>query len=209
MDDVLKKWMEIDYYHMAYRMGFIDKIVLPTHALILDTIRVLDKETSMNPSFNSNKIIAILALLWEHTDSNVYDLKDFLLKILSRIGYPTSAIIADNEFSNDLCQFSPVKSILDKCTLTLYQSQYEVSVGNQHFLLTSFQKQLWDTLETNKSVGISAPTSAGKSFVILIKTIEKMLRESLGIIYIVPTLSLLNQVRSVYKELHADRETGC
>lgn len=74
MDDVLKKWMEIDYYHMAYRMGFIDKIVLPTHALILDTIRVLDKETSMNPSFNSNKIIAILALLWEHTDSNVYDL---------------------------------------------------------------------------------------------------------------------------------------
>ena len=111
MDDVLKKWMEIDYYHMAYRMGFIDKIVLPTHALILDTIRVLDKETSMNPSFNSNKIIAILALLWEHTDSNVYDLKDFLLKILSRIGYPTSAIIADNEFSNDLCQFSPVKSL--------------------------------------------------------------------------------------------------
>ena len=201
MDDVLKKWMEIDYYHMAYRMGFIDKIVLPTHALILDTIRVLDKETSMNPSFNSNKIIAILALLWEHTDSNVYDLKDFLLKILSRIGYPTSAIIADNEFSNDLCQFSPVKSILDKCTLTLYQSQYEVSVGNQHFLLTSFQKQLWDTLETNKSVGISAPTSAGKSFVILIKTIEKMLRESLDIIYIVPTLSLLNQVTEDYNSM--------
>lgn len=203
MDNVLKKWMEIDYYHMAHRMGFIEKTVHPNHALILDTIRVLDKETSINPDFNSNKIIAILALLWEHTDPSVYDLKDFLLKILSRIGYPTSAIIADNEFSNDLCQFSPVKSILDKCTLTLHQSQYEVSVGSRRFLLTSFQKRLWDALETNKAVGISAPTSAGKSFVILIETIEKMLRESLDIIYIVPTLSLLNQVTEDYNSMLA------
>ena len=68
MDSVLKKWMEIDYYHMAHRMGFIDKTVRPNRSLILDTIRVLDKETSINPDFNSNKIIAILALLWEHTD---------------------------------------------------------------------------------------------------------------------------------------------
>lgn len=201
MDNILKKWMEIDYYHMAQRMGFIDKIVLPNHSLILDTIRILDKETSINPGYDSNKIIAILALLWEHTDSGVYDLKDFLLKILSRIGYPTSAIIADNEFSNDLCQFSPVKSIIDKCTLTLHQSKYEVTVGTQHFLLTDFQKRLWDALETNKSVGISAPTSAGKSFAILIKTIEKMLRESLDIIYIVPTLSLLNQVTEDYNSM--------
>lgn len=201
MDNILKKWMEIDYYYMAQRMGFIEKATLPSHNLILDTIRILDKETSLNPNCDPNKIIAILALLWEHADSNAYDLKDFLLKMLSRIGYPTSAIIADNEFSNDLCQFSPVKSIIDKCTLTLHQSKYEVTVGTQHFLLTNFQKQLWDALETNKSVGISAPTSAGKSFAILIKTIEKLLRESLDIIYIVPTLSLLNQVTEDYNSM--------
>ncbi len=201
MDNILKKWMEIDYYHMAHRMGFIDKTVLPNHSLILDTVRVLDRETSVNLDFDSNKVIAILALLWEHADSATYDLKDFLLKILSRIGYPTSAIIADNEFSNDLCQFSPVKSILDKYALTLHQSKYEVSVGKQHFLLTSFQKRLWDALEANKAVGISAPTSAGKSFAILIKTIEKMLRDSLDIIYIVPTLSLLNQVTEDYNSM--------
>lgn len=60
MDDVLKKWMEIDYYHMAHRMGFIDKTLLPNHSLILDTIRVLDKETRSMPILIQTKSLPSL-----------------------------------------------------------------------------------------------------------------------------------------------------
>lgn len=56
-------------------------------------------------------------------------------------------------------------------------------------------------IDLHKSIGISAPTSAGKSFVILIKTIEQMLHHPLDVIYIVPTLSLLNQVTEAYNNM--------
>lgn len=203
MDKVaaLRKWLEIDYYYMAHKMGFINNIVLPDHSLVLETVRVIDRESTMEPSIDINAIITLLALLWEHTDKRIYQLKDFVLKILSRIGYPASAIIADEGFSNEHCQFSPVKSCLDKYTLTLQQSRYEVSVGPLSFLLTSFQKKLWDALETQRLIGISAPTSAGKSFVILINAVSKMLRDAVDIIYIVPTLSLLNQVTEDFNNM--------
>ena len=49
-------------------------------------------------------------------------------------------------------------------------------------------------MDSEKIIGISAPTSAGKSFVVLLKLLEKLSKENFDIVYIVPTLSLLNQV---------------
>lgn len=198
---ILKEWLRIEYYFMAKRVGFINKDISPTHELILNTIRIIDQETTMVNPIDTNGIIALLALMWEHINKDEYDIRDFILKILSRIGYPTSAFIVDRDFNYENTQFSATNSIFDKCTLTLLQSRNEVYVGEKIFLLTEFQKQLWDALDSQHLLGVSAPTSAGKSFVILIKTIEKMLHESLDIIYIVPTLSLLNQVTEDYNDM--------
>lgn len=197
----IREWLKIEYYYMAKRIGFINRDASPNHELILSTIRIIDYETTMVSPIDVNAIITLLALMWEHIDKEKYDLKDFTLKVLSRIGYPTSAIIVDNGFDMEQNQFSTTNSVFDKCTLTLLQSRNEVYVGEKSFLLTSFQKQLWDTLDNEKLLGISAPTSAGKSFVILLKTIEKMLHGPLDIIYIVPTLSLLNQVTEDYNNM--------
>ena len=49
-------------------------------------------------------------------------------------------------------------------------------------------------MDNERLIGISAPTSAGKSFVILLKILSKLCIESFDVVYIVPTLSLLNQV---------------
>lgn len=200
-DTVIREWLKIDYYYMSKRIGFINKSVIPSHKLILKTIRTIDYETTMVSPINVNAVISLLALMWEHIDKQKYDIKDFVLKILSRIGYPTSSIIVDREFDYQNNQFSTTNSALDKYIVTLLQSRNEVFIGNKSFLLTKFQKQLWDMLELHKSVGISAPTSAGKSFVILIKTVEQMYRQALDVIYIVPTLSLLNQVTEDYNNM--------
>lgn len=200
-ETVIREWLKIDYYYMAKRIGFINKSVSPSHQLILKTIRTIDYETTMVSPVNVNAVISLLALMWEHIDKKKYDIKDFVLKILSRIGYPTASIIVDREFDFQKNQFSIPNSVLDKYIVTLLQSRNEVFVGRTPFLLTKFQKQLWDMLDLHKSIGISAPTSAGKSFVILIKTIEKMLHQALDVIYIVPTLSLLNQVTEDYNNM--------
>lgn len=49
-------------------------------------------------------------------------------------------------------------------------------------------------MDSDKILGISAPTSAGKSFVILLKLVNRLINDNIDIVYIVPTLSLLNQV---------------
>ncbi|BBO66291.1 DEAD/DEAH box helicase [Desulfosarcina alkanivorans] len=66
---------------------------------------------------------------------------------------------------------------------------------NKPFLLTNFQKRLFDGLSTGLSLSVSAPTSAGKSFVLCLDTIRR-LRENAGasIVFVVPTRALIRQI---------------
>lgn len=195
---VLRQWLEIDYNAVSKKLGFSDITPVVSHELILSTIRCLDYETTMAETVNIDLVIAILALMWSHVNVQEYNLKSVVIKMLSRIGYPTSAIIADEAFDKGECTFSAISSIMDDITLSLMQNSNEIHIGDYTYLLTQFQKQLWDVLDKEKYVGISAPTSAGKSFVILLKTIEKMFQSQMDVIYIVPTLSLLHQVSEDY-----------
>lgn len=199
--DALDRWLEIDYHYMANRLGFINAECKPSHSLILDTIRVLDRETTCSAPPDTNIIITLVALMWEHTDKSIYRLNDVIRKILSRVGYPTSAIITDDQYDHSCSQFSDTHSIIDRYTMTFLQSRFDVQIGEKRFLFTSFQKLLWDTLNQKRLVGVSAPTSAGKSYVILLNTINKMLSSPHNIIYIVPTLSLQNQVTEDYGKM--------
>ena len=197
----MKEWLEIEYYTIASKAKFINKQVEVDHKLILKTIRCLDYMTTMKEKPSKEYIITVIALMWEYTNKQEYDLKNFIIKILSRIGYSTSAIVIDNEFDKDECKFFKPKSVFDMFSLTAEQSVNEISVKDKTFLLTEFQKSIWDAMNDNKIIGISAPTSAGKSFVILLKSISKMIKENLDIVYIVPTLSLLNQVMEDYNKM--------
>ena len=202
MDKVslLRKWLEIDYIFTGQKLGFVSKYdVIISKELITQTMRCLDRATTVEDPVDVNIIIAIIALMWEHIDKSVYNLKDFSIKILTRIGYPTSAIITDKHFDSNLCQFSPTYSVIDRYILTMRQAGNEVTVADSTILLTDFQKNLWDAVKTKKLIGVSAPTSAGKSFVLLAGSVNKLLSGPYDIIYIVPTLSLLNQVIEDYQ----------
>lgn len=191
---VLNSWLEIDFYNVANKANLISerKVVQPD--LIYDTIRSLDYETIMTDKPSVNYIITVIGLMWEHIDHNRYDLRSVVVKFLSRIGYPTSAIICDRGFNKEECRFSHLNSWIDEISSTINQLQNEVVVADKKYLLTNFQKKIWDSMDHDKILGISAPTSAGKSFVILLKLISRLINEDIDIIYIVPTLSLLNQV---------------
>lgn len=194
LQEILIKWLEIEFYNIANKIGFIAQRKSSDKKLVMSTIRCLDYATTKKSKKNINIIITLIALMWTYSSKNEYDLKSVIIKFLSRIGYPTSAIMVDNMFDKAKCQFSAIDSLMDQITIGLNQVKNEVSINKQTFLLTNFQKEIWDAMDKEKVIGISAPTSAGKSFVILMKVMQKLSNEKYDIVYIVPTLSLLNQV---------------
>ncbi len=79
--------------------------------------------------------------------------------------------------------------------ITTRRSKNSIPVGDSILSLTDFQKSLWDKLNQVKTAGISAPTSAGKSFVF--QTYARHLISSSrakSIVFLVPSRALINQV---------------
>lgn len=192
--EVLEKWLEIEFFSIANRANFIFESRKVDEELIYDTIRCLDYETIMTEKPSVNYVITVIGLMWEHINHDKYDLRSIVVKFLSRIGYPTSAIICDEGFNKENCSFTHLNSWLDEILSTINQSSNEIIVSDRKYLLTDFQKKIWESMDKDKILGISAPTSAGKSFVILLKLVNRLINENIDIVYIVPTLSLLNQV---------------
>ena len=184
---VLREWLLIEFYSVARNIGFIDEAKTVSDKLIMKTIRCLDHETSMIDNPNINYVITIIALMWEHTNREQYDLRKIVVKFLSRVGYPTSAIIADEGFDKKDCVFSSLESFMEELLSTLNQERNCIEINGHKYLLTKFQTEIWNSMDTDKLIGISAPTSAGKSFVILLKLLSKIVNNNFDIVYIVPT----------------------
>lgn len=70
---------------------------------------------------------------------------------------------------------------------------------------TKFQAKLWDSLVSLNNIAISAPTSAGKSFIIKKYISEVVDKTNKSIIYVVPTKALINQVSNDIKYLLGDK----
>ena len=91
----------------------------------------------------------------------------------------------------------------------LLRKANEVSIGDQKLSLTDYQIQLWNLLVDKKSVAVSAPTSAGKTFLIL----EHILRETNRLdeicsVIIVPTRALLTELHTkITEHEHFDSES--
>jgi hypothetical protein len=82
-----------------------------------------------------------------------------------------------------------------------------VALGDNSFLpVNRFQKHFWGTIASNDWVSVSAPTSAGKSF-IMTRWIREFIRSSptATIVYLVPTRALISEVeRTLTSLLQAD-----
>lgn len=70
-----------------------------------------------------------------------------------------------------------------------------VGIGERSYELTDFQRALWDVLQSGENVAISAPTSAGKSFVLQAFLRANAVAGTLkSAVYLVPSRALIAQV---------------
>lgn len=77
----------------------------------------------------------------------------------------------------------------------------EINIGDGKIIGSDYQKFLWNVLiKTNENLAISAPTSAGKSFIIQNYIKQSFINKSkFHIVYIVPTRALISQVSEDFK----------
>lgn len=184
--------------------------------LVADTAVLTDKQAtqllniaeyySTQPADEAKiKSFLICALLWENQAAHWDGLRPFITRIMIRIGLTSSAkMISWNDESSTFNSFG---SYLEELYATMKLTAHEVTCGTSILTLSSFQKRMWDAIDQYDRVGISAPTSAGKSFILVNKAIDTLLKEDGVIVFIVPTISLINQVsndlRAKIKELKA------
>lgn len=71
----------------------------------------------------------------------------------------------------------------------------EVKIEKSNFILTDFQRKIWDSIDSKSPQAISAPTSAGKSFVVLEILVNNILYSNISsVVYIAPTRALVNEI---------------
>ena len=82
--------------------------------------------------------------------------------------------------------------------LQQFQSDFEhtVLVKDNPIMLNRFQKHVYEVHKYNETISISAPTSAGKSFVLCTILLEELLEGNRNIVYVVPTRALISQVEN-------------
>lgn len=120
--------------------------------------------------------------------------------ILSRIGnFPGRELLRRRY--RDLEEFSPALA------LSLERLTREVeNTTEEGVALTDFQHRFYTSLEAQKSLSISAPTSAGKSFILNLDLVRRLNsgREQ-GVVYVVPTRALISEVSARIRKTIKDR----
>lgn len=190
---MITKLLKIELHHIAYKLGFISKNIEPLSITDLyECIAQIDEISRIPTDQNKKMLMTMASLLWEYRNKEWDGLREILIVALSRAGFSPSTILLDESYADGV--YSDFESYFNKINTTIYQMRTSISIGDKVFLLTAFQHGIWEKYKKVSSLGISAPTSAGKSFVILLIIAETIRNQQGQIVYIVPTLSLVSQV---------------
>lgn len=194
-NDLISYLLNIEHSSIATKLGLIEESeIVITDERLYQAIGVIDYYSRNSDEESKQIVIVLSSILYTYKQDHWTGLNQFLVIVLSRIGFAPSAIMVDESYDNESNTFSALTSFISQISTTLNQLKNEILINDQLYLLTDFQKRIWDISIESKFLGISAPTSAGKSFVILLKCIDNIIKKGGNIVYVVPTLSLINQV---------------
>jgi len=180
---------------VAKKFGLINDQILSLSANNATTLLNIAEEYSFKPT-NEDRLLSLLicAIIWENRSDKWEGLPSFLTRILIRIGLGTTAKMVNWDSEQNV--FRSLGSLIDELHAVIKLSSHEVTINQNKIVLSDFQKRMWDAITNESRIGISAPTSAGKSFVLINKALEILSKGEGKIVFIVPTISLINQVSS-------------
>lgn len=118
-----------------------------------------------------------------------------------------AAYILENLTNRLAIKMSIDRQYIDNCFDNLFSIQQKIDVLKTHFassifindqlyILNKFQSEVYKKYNNNEAISISAPTSAGKSYILYAIIAESLSKSIVNIIYIVPTRALISQVEA-------------
>lgn len=146
--------------------------------------------------------IAQTCLSQESCTENQKNASAFILDTLTN--KPAIQLALKKHYLNDSYKDNLTFSLkLQQC-----KSDYEhtIVVNENTITLNRFQKEVYTAYKSNETISISAPTSAGKSYILCTLILEELSKGYKNIVYVVPTRALISQVetdlRTLLKQYH-------
>lgn len=166
--------------------------------------------SSSDNQIHQRKAQLFTSLLFLNNQENIEILKVCYI-IFSRLGNLTATKFLKNLYDGEQDNPIELKSKYEFSDFLTKELIYErerkiIESQDKSYLITEFQKELWEGLKIKKEIAISAPTSSGKSFIIKKFLIDKLSSEkSYKVLYIVPSRALINQVSEDFiSEINSD-----
>ncbi|VVB83901.1 ATP-dependent DNA helicase Hel308 [uncultured archaeon] len=207
-DLLAKKILEnrdfINEYCLLFKVEFkiLEKQVLNLNSLkrLLECANIFSTTSDEDLCHLKNISYLICVLLLKNYNQEYENLANMIQKILIKLGnFPAVKMTIQNSFFKDY--YSVINNSEDDSSLDIdvliKKFLNRIKIGGEEEYFTDFQTRVFNHLIDDRSLGYSAPTSAGKSF-LLTRYLSKKLIETnkeLSIAYIVPTRALISQVQ--------------
>lgn len=184
-------------------------VLILSASLTIDKLIWKDEQSVLENNINWNNILSISSILCQSTNNEHLEaalrISQTILIINSTDEQKAAAIYILQKLTNipayelaikrelidrNLIEQLPLKLKFEINKTKIFNS---ISINKNIISLNRFQKEVYEKSLLNESLSISAPTSAGKSFILYQLLLDKITK-SKNIIYIVPTRALISQV---------------
>lgn len=170
--------------------------LIQTYEILEEEIEFLCKIASIKSLSESSEeqslAYEIITKLFKNFSEKYPSLYSITYSILSRLGnFPNRELLKDFGFDESQLHQTPILKI-ETVTREIENS---ISLSDKRTLLTDFQKQFFDVLTNEIFFSVSAPTSAGKSFIFTLSIIKRFLKNKKEkIVLVVPTRALIKEL---------------
>ncbi len=158
---------------------------------VMSLCNIASKFSLSNSKYNKSHAYDIATKLFINFEDEYEFIKPIAYNILSRLGnFPGRQLLG---VSNN--HIDKQTSFLLKLENFSREIENRISLNDNNEILTDFQKDFFDVLTNESFYSVSAPTSAGKSFVFTLSIVKRLLDNPKEvIILIVPTRALIQEL---------------
>ncbi len=191
----LERLLQYDLEHFASVLGYAQTPTPLSNDVAAALLNLAEHHSRKIDDTSQRVSLLICGLMTEYHRDEWAAAPAFIINLLSRLGLSPSMRMTDHGYRAEddtfdtLGSFSTEVAVVARCIQSTV-----VAAEIKSLLLSEFQLRAWRAIDEHRRIGISAPTSAGKSHVLIYKLLDT-LHKSPGIaVFIVPTISLIQQV---------------
>ena len=197
VNELIEKYIEIEVRLEFLNEKVVESIDINELIFLAEKGLILAESKSKNHKYIALSIATILAK--QSLNNQLHIISNM---IFSRIkNFRSQELLIKNTGVNIEDNYSPVEIFKE----ILVKENNTIQIAGKEYLLNDFQLDLYNLVKKKKLLSVSAPTSAGKSFIIKRIIIDLLLSSYNCCVYIVPSRALIteivNEIRMEINEL--------